>query len=144
MLWHTLLPINPYINKYCMYWVGLLVHGTHPINHKDPLQPPACTSNLNSNLRAVSSSSFKATKQKRVSCVSCSRYTKDEKESQKSCSGRKNTNTAFPWPSLVNTEDAILTYVNAIIYSWGSIKGFYKRHKLHLPPAYDLLIHHER
>lgn len=100
-----------------MYQEGLLIHGTHLINHEDPLQPPAHTSNFNSNLRAVSSDSFKPTKQKHVISVLCFETMKERKESQKSCSGRKNTNTAFLSPSFVNTADLILTYINAIIFS---------------------------
>lgn len=42
-LWYILLPINPYTDNYCTYWAGRLAHGTHLINHKDPLQPPAHT-----------------------------------------------------------------------------------------------------
>ena len=95
-LWYTLLAINPYIAKYCMYLVGL-VHGTHPIHQKDPLQPPVHTSDLNSNLRAASSSSFKAVKQQCVIFVSCSKSTKEKKESQKSCSqaGKTQTQLSF-------------------------------------------------
>lgn len=80
-------------------------------------QLPALAPNFNSNLRAVSSSSFKAMTLKHVIFVKCFKLMESKKESQKSCSGRKNTNTAFLWPSFINTVNSILTYINAIIYT---------------------------